>query len=172
MTNKTEKINELAKIAVDRIIYDLTDRRGLKQEYNAIDPEIQREIIHKWENIIIDNLKKLAATNEQPKLHEEDKVQIAMEELKIEMKGNPKESRLIWGDLYRNLRLAAQNLLDALDNSNIPENGNCGIVEDARDKCNDCGKILKPYDLAMLGFDGKLYCVNLCDKKQEETNLS
>lgn len=34
------------------IIADLTDRRGLRQEWNNIDGWIQDEIIEKWLNII------------------------------------------------------------------------------------------------------------------------
>ena len=34
--------------AVDEIIYDLSDRRGLKQEWGKIDEEIQDEIRLKW----------------------------------------------------------------------------------------------------------------------------
>ena len=34
------------------IITDLTDRRGLRQEWEEIDGDIQDEIIEKWKNII------------------------------------------------------------------------------------------------------------------------
>jgi hypothetical protein len=34
--------------AVFNIIYDLTDRRGLKQEFNRVDVDIQDEIIETW----------------------------------------------------------------------------------------------------------------------------
>ena len=38
--------------AVFDIIYDITDRRGLKQEFRNIDGDIQDEIIEKWLEII------------------------------------------------------------------------------------------------------------------------
>lgn len=38
--------------AVFDIIYDITDRRGLKQEFRNIDCDIQDEIIEKWLEII------------------------------------------------------------------------------------------------------------------------
>lgn len=38
------------KKAVFNIIHDLTDRRGLKQEFNQIDGDIQDEIIDNWIN--------------------------------------------------------------------------------------------------------------------------
>jgi hypothetical protein len=37
-----------AKKAVFNIIADLTDRRGIKQEFNNIDGDIQDEIIETW----------------------------------------------------------------------------------------------------------------------------
>ena len=40
------------KKAVFNIIHDLTDRRGLKQEFSQIDGDIQDEIIDNWINQI------------------------------------------------------------------------------------------------------------------------
>lgn len=40
------------KKAVFNIIHDLTDRRGLKQEFNRIDGDIQDGIIDNWINQI------------------------------------------------------------------------------------------------------------------------
>ena len=44
--------NNKAKKAVFNIIHDLTDRRGLRQEFDQIDGDIQDEIIMKWLEII------------------------------------------------------------------------------------------------------------------------
>ena len=38
-----------ARMAVDEILKDLCDRRGLKHEWQRIDPEIQDEIRTAWE---------------------------------------------------------------------------------------------------------------------------
>lgn len=44
-------MNEIAENIVKGIISDLTDRRGLRQEWDGIDDEIKAEIIQKWESI-------------------------------------------------------------------------------------------------------------------------
>jgi hypothetical protein len=41
-----------ARQIVREIIKDLSDRRGLKQEWNAISPTIQKEIIESWTSIV------------------------------------------------------------------------------------------------------------------------
>jgi len=41
-----------AKTAVDRIWADLTDRRGIKHELNACDPDIKEEIRNRLQTII------------------------------------------------------------------------------------------------------------------------
>ena len=46
----TDKDKTLAKVY--DIITDLSDRRGLRQEWENIDGGIQDEIIEKWKNII------------------------------------------------------------------------------------------------------------------------
>jgi len=86
---KNMSIKELSKIAVDKIIYDVADRRGLKYQWNAIDSEIQREITHKWENIIIQTFEEILKDNsqqtEQVQVREfifSEEVREAMEELK------------------------------------------------------------------------------------------
>jgi hypothetical protein len=38
--------------AVDAIILDLSDRRGLKQEWDQIDDDIQQEIKETWAGLI------------------------------------------------------------------------------------------------------------------------
>jgi len=43
----------VAKI-VEKIVCDLTDRRGLRQAWEGIDEEIQEEIRQAWANIILD----------------------------------------------------------------------------------------------------------------------
>ena len=37
---------------VEEILWDMTDRGGLKQEWGMIDNDIQKEIIVAWENIV------------------------------------------------------------------------------------------------------------------------
>jgi trans-2-enoyl-CoA reductase len=46
----------LSKTIVDRIIEDLTDRRGLRHEWDECDDEIQEEIRQEWETIVEDTL--------------------------------------------------------------------------------------------------------------------
>lgn len=45
-----------AEAIVFKIIQDLTDRRGLKQEFNSIDDDIKEEIFNKWIGIANTNL--------------------------------------------------------------------------------------------------------------------
>lgn len=40
------------KNTVFKIIYDMSDRRGLKQEWEQIDEDIQCEIIQQWIDIV------------------------------------------------------------------------------------------------------------------------
>jgi len=49
-----------AKKAVFGIIHNLTDRRGIKHEFNRIDADIQDEIVDRWVKII-DNAMGLSA---------------------------------------------------------------------------------------------------------------
>lgn len=44
------------KKTVDDIVADLTDRRGLRQEWEEIDPEIQEDIKQAWMEIISANV--------------------------------------------------------------------------------------------------------------------
>lgn len=44
--------SDIAKQAVEAIVYDLTDRGGLSDEWDQIDEEIQVEIKNKWHGII------------------------------------------------------------------------------------------------------------------------
>ena len=39
---------KLAENIVGRIVYDLTDRGGLQNEWDSIDPEIRTEILEAW----------------------------------------------------------------------------------------------------------------------------
>lgn len=41
-----------AEIAVDEIIKDLSDRRGLRHEWDQIDDDIKKEIRDKWIKIV------------------------------------------------------------------------------------------------------------------------
>jgi hypothetical protein len=50
LKGKRAEDKSLAKVF--DIITDLTDRRGLRQEWEEIDGDIQDEIIEKWKNII------------------------------------------------------------------------------------------------------------------------
>ncbi len=45
-------IDQVARKAVQGILDDLTDRRGLRQEWEGFDDEIQDEILETWEKLI------------------------------------------------------------------------------------------------------------------------
>lgn len=47
-----------AKAIVSDLLYDLTDRKGLKQEWNSIDKPVQEDIKSAWVDIIVKNLRK------------------------------------------------------------------------------------------------------------------
>jgi trans-2-enoyl-CoA reductase len=49
----TEKIEIAAQYIVEQIILDLNDRRGLRQEWENIDEDIQEEIKEQWKYIAI-----------------------------------------------------------------------------------------------------------------------
>lgn len=46
-----------AEAIVFDIVADFTDRRGLRQEWDNIDDDIQNEIMEKWVSITTENLK-------------------------------------------------------------------------------------------------------------------
>ncbi|HZJ66958.1 MAG TPA: hypothetical protein VFD36_25800 [Kofleriaceae bacterium] len=48
----SDRFDERAEGAVDAIIYDLDDRRGLKREWRGIDADIQQEIKREWSAIV------------------------------------------------------------------------------------------------------------------------
>ncbi len=50
-------MSKLAKDIVAAIEYDFTDRRGLRQEWEGIDDDIQQDIRDEWERIIDNVLK-------------------------------------------------------------------------------------------------------------------
>lgn len=50
--DKNEEELTLEEKIVFRIIRDFTDRRGLRQEWENIDDDIQEEIIETWINIV------------------------------------------------------------------------------------------------------------------------
>lgn len=41
---------------IEDLVYDITDRRGLKHEFNNIDDDIKEEMLNKWRRIIIQNI--------------------------------------------------------------------------------------------------------------------
>lgn len=43
---------EVAEHIVEKILEDLTDRKGLRQEWEKIDAEVQEEIKFKWVMIV------------------------------------------------------------------------------------------------------------------------
>lgn len=53
---KDEIEQKKARKIVNEILIDLTDRKGLKHEWFAIDEDIQQEIIAKWVGIVKENL--------------------------------------------------------------------------------------------------------------------
>ena len=53
---------------VRAIIYDLTDRRGLRQEWDTIDADIEKGIIKKWVEIA-----EAVMNGEERKIYELDK---------------------------------------------------------------------------------------------------
>ena len=49
-------MSDVAKAIVEAILDDLTDRKGLRQTWEAIDSETQEEIMATWERLIDLNL--------------------------------------------------------------------------------------------------------------------
>lgn len=49
----------LAQRIITKIVNDLTDRRGLRQEWDQIDEDIKEEILEKWRKIVIEEVNKL-----------------------------------------------------------------------------------------------------------------
>jgi hypothetical protein len=52
-------MRNVAKQIVEDILADLTNRRGLRQEWEQIDDDIQEEIINKWRTIVDMEIKDL-----------------------------------------------------------------------------------------------------------------
>lgn len=52
-------MNNLAKSVVEKILDDLTDRRGLRHEWERLDDDVKDEIRQKWEEIVKDEARKL-----------------------------------------------------------------------------------------------------------------
>jgi hypothetical protein len=50
--------SDVAARIVKEIVADLTDRRGLRQEWDAIDSDIKREILVTWRRIVREELSK------------------------------------------------------------------------------------------------------------------
>jgi len=55
-TPKRQDVMDLANIIENKIIVDLTDRRGLRQEWEQIDGDIQGEMKQTWINIIYNEI--------------------------------------------------------------------------------------------------------------------
>lgn len=51
------KPEDCAAQIVHEIVADLSGRRGLRQEWEQIDPDIRREIVEAWTKIAADHLK-------------------------------------------------------------------------------------------------------------------
>jgi len=51
--------NKLARAIVREIVADFTDRRGLRQEWEQVDYQVQGEIIIAWRNIVRNNIRGL-----------------------------------------------------------------------------------------------------------------
>jgi len=51
---------QAARRIVDEIVADLTDRRGLRQEWDQIDDDVKAKIVNKWLNIAEEYAKKVA----------------------------------------------------------------------------------------------------------------
>jgi hypothetical protein len=51
--NEDQRAEDQSTAKVFDIISDLSDRRGLRQEWENIDGDIQDEIIEKWKAIIV-----------------------------------------------------------------------------------------------------------------------
>lgn len=60
--NETSYPENCAAKIVHEIVADLSDRRGLRQEWEQIDSTIRREIVEVWTKIAIYHLKKLTTT--------------------------------------------------------------------------------------------------------------
>ena len=58
-TDADHHIDKHARAIVRGIIKDFTDRRGLRQEWEQIDDQVQAEIIIRWREIARDILKEL-----------------------------------------------------------------------------------------------------------------
>jgi hypothetical protein len=57
-------VEDLISNIVDRIIEDLSDRRGLRQEWDMIDPEIQQNIRAAWTSIVREEVRLYNASDE------------------------------------------------------------------------------------------------------------
>lgn len=53
---KDNKNESISQEIVDAIVFDFTDRRGLRQQWEGIDDEIQQEIKDAWKEKIINIL--------------------------------------------------------------------------------------------------------------------
>ena len=65
--DKKEPVNK-ARTIVFKLIDDITDRRGLKKEFNALDSDIQEELIGTWEKLVSEELRAEESTSESGSL--------------------------------------------------------------------------------------------------------
>ena len=54
----SEEIIDRSVVIVNRILKDLTSRKGLHQAWNDIDDDIQSYIVEIWRDIVVQNLTK------------------------------------------------------------------------------------------------------------------
>jgi hypothetical protein len=64
--------NVRIRLAVDAIVEDLSDRRGLKHEWRQIEPAIQREIRRTWESLIRETLYGKPAAPKEARPHADE----------------------------------------------------------------------------------------------------
>lgn len=60
----------VAEYSVDDIVKDFTDRRGLRQEWEQIDDDIQKEITDAWKEAIVNRIGQTFEDIEQPTVNE------------------------------------------------------------------------------------------------------
>lgn len=60
----SELTADMASKIVESIVDDLTDRRGLRHEWDGIDEDIQKEIMETWATIVQASLDRLSANGE------------------------------------------------------------------------------------------------------------
>jgi hypothetical protein len=49
-------LRDVASKVVAEIVKDLTDRRGLRQQWEKIDEDVQNEIVSRWKHLVFSTL--------------------------------------------------------------------------------------------------------------------